>query len=215
MLPSQTPLSFPAAPVRLTCRLCGCGHDTIALARGERASCARCGALLAARSRFDTDAPLAFALTGLLLAYPAFTLPLVKVAKFGSARDGLVLTGVAALWRHDMRLLAVWVLFCGALAPLALLVVLGGLLAPSRFALPWRTGASWWRAARALDHWAMPEVQVLAVLVALFKLGRLVNVSLQTGFWCYAAMAAMILLAWRTCEFAPRPAADVRAGKLT
>lgn len=206
MPPSQSSFSSAAAPVRLTCRLCGCEHDAIPLARGERASCARCGALLAARSRFDADAPLAFALTGLLLAYPAFTLPLVKVAKFGGERDGLVVTGVAALWHHDMRLLAIWVLFCGALAPLALLGTLIGLLGPARFALPWRTGPKWWRAARALDHWAMPEVQVLAVLVALFKLGSLVNVSLQTGFWCYAAMAGMILLAWRTCEFAPRAA---------
>lgn len=54
----------------------------------------------------------------------------------------------------------------------------------------------------------MPEVQVLAVIVALLKLGNLVTVTIGAGFWCYGAMSLALLLAWHSFEF--QSAARVR-----
>jgi paraquat-inducible protein A len=184
----------------MTCRLCGCEHAVVALAPGQRATCTCCGATLARRSRFGLDAPLAFALTGLLLALPALTQPLLTVSKFGNTRAGLVVTGVAALWQHGMRLLAIWVLLCGTLAPVLLLGLLAALLLPQRLGLSSRAAPWLARAAHSLEYWAMPEVHVLAVLVALVKLGSIVGVALHVGFWCYAAMSVMTLLAWRSFD---------------
>lgn len=191
------------SPAHINCPFCDRVHVLPALAPGERADCSQCGTTIAERARFGPDTSLAFAVAGAVLAVPALILPFVQVSKFGAARASFAYSGVSALWDAEMRLTAIWVLLCGGLVPLLLLFTLLGLQ------LPRRLGRRGWgesilhAAAHAFEQWAMPEVQMLAVLVALVKLGSLVHVSAGPGLWCYAAMAVCLLVAWRSFELDP------------
>lgn len=186
-----------------TCPLCGQDHQPIALAPGERALCRRCDTVLTQRSRVGPDAALVFTLTGLLLAVPAFFFPFITAGKFGQQRGGVLFTGVEGLWDNGMPLLAIWVLLCGAAVPVVLLGILAAGLLRSRFG--WSNGPSELlsHSAHALSYWAIPEVHVLAVLVALMKLGSVVNVTIGVGFWCYVGMSISLLLAWRNFMLKP------------
>lgn len=198
-----------SAPALLTCPLCGHEHRPIPLGPGERALCLRCDTVLARGQRFGRDATLVFTVTGLILAAPALLLPFITAGKFGQERGGLLLTGVEGLWDHDMRLLAIWVLLCGAVVPMLLLGAMAGVLLPARLGWTERPSEFLSRAAHALGYWAIPEVQVLAVLVALMKLGSLVNVTIGAGFWAYIGMSFSLLLAWRSFTLrSPEPAPD-------
>ena len=187
----------------LTCTLCGQDHQPIPLAPGERALCRRCDFVLARGSRFGGDGALVFSLTGLILAGPAFFLPFISAGKFGQEQGSLLLTGVEGLWDNGMPLLAIWVLLCGAVVPLALLSILASGILRTRLGWSPSPSAFLSRAAHAMSYWAIPEVHVLALLVALMKLGEVVNVTIGAGFWCYCGMSLSLLIAWR--RFILRP----------
>jgi paraquat-inducible protein A len=167
----------------------------------------RCGAVLAHGVRLGPDAALVFSITGLIIALPAATLTFVSAGKLGAERLSLLFTGVGSLWDGGMKSLAVLVFLCGGLIPFTLLATLAAVHAPSRLGLSEANVQLLSRVAHVLGHWAIPEVQVLAVLVALMKLGSLVDVTIGPGFWCYCAMAVSLLIAQRSFEFdlADRP----------
>lgn len=188
---------------RLTCPLCGHAHQAVSLAPGDRALCFRCGTVMAHHSRFGSDAALVFALTGLILAPPALLLPFITAGKFGQERGGLLFTAVDGLWDNGMPFLAVWVLLCGAVVPILLLGILAGGVLRVRLGWSQTPGEFLSRAAHAMGYWAIPEVQLLSVLVALMKLGAVVNVTIGAGFWCYAGMSVSLLIAWRAFILSP------------
>ncbi len=163
----------------------------------------RCDAVLAQGVRARSHTALVFAITGLALAWPAALLPFVSAGKFGAERISLLFTGVRILWNSGMRALAVLVLLCGGLLPLAYLVILAVLHAPTRLDRQKSCFRLLVRSANGLEHWAIPEVQVLAVLVAMIKLGSIVNVAIGSGFWCYCAMVFSLLIAQHTSRFNP------------
>jgi paraquat-inducible protein A len=184
----------------LICPVCGQPHQRVHLKAGQKAECLRCDTLLARGRWLGPEAPLVFAVTGLVLAVPACLLPFITAGKLGDQRVSLVFTGVGALWDNGMRALSMLVLFMGGIVPIGLLVTLVLLLAPPpprRSVLDPRELA---RVAAFLERWAIPEVQVLAILVALLKLGSLVDVELGAGFWCYCAMTLSLIFALRGVE---------------
>lgn len=190
-----------AHDAQLTCPLCGEVHRPVSLRPGERASCTRCGTVLAKGRRLGPEAPLVFCVTGLILAVPACLLPFITAGKLGDVRVSTLFTGVGALLDHGMRAVAMLVMLCGAFLPIALLGALALLKAPERIRAQVASAGILSRTAEAFEHWAIPEVQVLAVLVALTKLGSVIEVTIGAGFWCYCAMALSLLLAQRSFDY--------------
>jgi paraquat-inducible protein A len=108
-----------------------------------------------------------------------------------------------------MDLLAIWVLVCSTLAPTALLGLLLAVVLPGTLQRKTKIGPNLIRAAHAVAYWAIPEVQVLAIIVALLRLGSVVDVRIGAGFWFYSGMSISLFVAWRS--FVLRPPQDSSA----
>jgi paraquat-inducible protein A len=186
---------------RLACRLCGQEHRPIRLEPGDKAVCVRCDAVMAKGTRLGPDTALVFSITGLVFALPAALLPFVSAGKLGDERISLLFTGVWNLWDGGMCPLAVLVFLFGGLLPFALLGALAILYTSSRQGWKNDNLRFLFGVVRVLQHWAIPEVQVLAVLVALMKLGGVAEITIGPGFWCYCAMALSLLIAQHSFDF--------------
>lgn len=196
-------------PRVLVCRYCGQVHRHVPLRARQRALCLRCHSLLAVGSA-RTGSTMAWALTGLALLPPALMLPFASINKVGHERVQHLFGGVHALWQHGLSVLSSWVLICGVVAPALLLITIAALSARGLLDGPTTRGAR--KLAAAMEHWAMPEVQVLAILIAMTKLGTLVHVQLGAGFWCYGAMALALLVSWRKFDLQPAAHREAETG---
>lgn len=181
----------------MACPWCGQLHARITLRPGEVSQCARCGAQLARGYASNWVVTFAWVLTALVLWVPANLLPIVALSQVGNLRESQLITGVIGLWDHNMPWVAVLVAVCGIIAPLALLLSFTALLLPIVLARPSVRFLWLVRWLRALELWSIPEVYLLAVLVAFIKIGSLAHTVPTAGLWCHAAMAVALLVAWR------------------
>ena len=179
---------------RVACPDCGLVQRLPALRRRHSAECGRCGRLLAGPATGKVDAPLALALTALLILVPATIEPLLSVASHGAARTCWLASGISGLWHEGFEPLAVIVgAFCLAFPYLylaALVAVLAALRLGARAHLGWT-----FRWIMRLRPWMMLEIFLVGCFVAYSRLRLVVGVDVLPGGWCLMAATAALLLA--------------------
>lgn len=164
-----------------------------------RACCARCGTSFpsAEARRLAGSRTSAVALAALILYPLAVTLPILRVSKLGMQHETGILEGTVRLLQGGQWVVGLVVLVCSVLFPLFKLLSL--LLLSSR----WRWRRSLRRRHQALTYqvvewtgrFGMLDVLLVALLVAVLKLGDLVTVSAGPGAVVFAACVTLSLIA--------------------
>lgn len=179
--------------------LIGC-HDCDLLFRkpslraGEKVHCPRCGALLYRRKRGGADRSLALAFTSLILFVLANVYPLLRMNIAGRVQEGALVDGIDALYEQGYWEISALVFVVTFLAPLARILCLFYVLLPlGWFGRPAPQSALVFRMMESLSPWAMTEVFMLGILVAVVKLADLA--SLHPGIALYSFAALMLSLA--------------------
>ncbi len=186
---------MPDQPRLRSCPHCGLVQLLPAVPAGMRACCARCAGGLRSAARSGTSGSRTAAIaTAALVLYPlAVTLPLIGIEKFGHTQESSVLEGVTALLAHGHVLVGMIVLLCSVILPLSKLAALV-VLSTGR-GLGHRHRALTYRLVEFTGRWGMLDVLLVAVLVAVLKLGDLVTVSAGPGLLAFTACVALSLLA--------------------
>ena len=193
----------------IACHECDLVHRVPEATGSHTARCTRCGATLYQVRANGLDRTLALTLSGLILFVLANAFPLMTFEMAGRRHDNSLISGVVEFWHAGFPGLAVLVLATSMALPLASLLSTTYVLLPLGFGVrPWQV-APVFRLAQRLRPWAMMEVFILGVFVAVVKLADVADVAARPGLYCFcglivtAAATAWMLDArdvWRRLE---------------
>ncbi|MDX5401139.1 MAG: paraquat-inducible protein A [Rhodobacterales bacterium] len=177
---------------------------------GALARCHRCGTILMAPREQAMTRIVMLAVTALVLMVVAVFFPFLEISAGGMSQRSSLLDAVLAFSSGLMLPLT--------FATAALIIVLPSLrlvsivyaLAP--MALGWhpaRHAVPVFRLAQALRPWAMAEIFIVGVAVALVKVAGLATLSFGPAFWTFSALVLVTVLSdnymcrmsvWKTLE---------------
>lgn len=194
--PAASAPAPPTGPRVAACTCCGLIQRVPAHGPRQRACCARCHTALATRRdhRRAARRTVTLALAALILYPVAISLPIMRVEKFGLVTEASIWSGSVALLSGGQLAVGTVVLLCSVVLPLGKLVGLL-LLANGAPGLASRARARTWHLVEWTGRWGMLDVLLVAVLVAVLKLGAMLELTAGPGALAFTACVVLNLLA--------------------
>jgi paraquat-inducible protein A len=185
----------------ISCRTCGLIQQLEHLPNGYQAECARCGEVITREQTFSRELTAAFSLAALFLYVPANIYPVMSMHYLGRETENTVWGGVQGLWRDGLWGVAMIVFTASILVPLLKLIGLFFLVA-SRGGRWQKCRTRIYKAIEQAGPWAMLDVFLLALMVAVIRFGRFATVIPGPGIVAFTAVVVLTLLA--STSFNPR-----------
>ena len=145
------------------------------------------------KRRAGNSRTAAIAVAALVLYPLAVSLPIIEIQKFGHQHEASILEGVSTLLSRGHLVVGLVVLAASVVLPLLKLAAL--LVLSAGRALGHRHRALTYRMVQWTGRWGMLDVLLVAILVAVLKLGDLVEVSVGPGLLAFTSCVALSLLA--------------------
>jgi len=188
----------------IACDTCGLVQRLPELPPGAAAECARCGAALIVQDGGSLARTAAFALAALMFYAPANLYPILRMEWYGAHSESTAWDGAIALFRQGQPVIAVIVFLASIVIPFLKLLTLFYLCATVKLGSTAgrRQRLYLFRMLEFIGPWAMLDVFVMAVLVALVKLGELATVLPGRGLFSFTAVAVLTIMA--SASFDPR-----------
>ena len=183
-----------ADDTRMACHECDLLVRAIASPSGGDAHCPRCNAILYRVRRDTLEKSLALTCTALILLLLANLFPVVGLDIKGQHTATTVMGAATQLWRDGEPLVGIVVALTVALIPAIELLALLYLLVPLRAGRRPPAFVAVLRIVQLSHTWAMVEIFILGVLVALVKLTHYADVLPGIAMGCFGALA--LILTW-------------------
>ena len=182
----------------IACDTCGLVQALEPLAPGTVAECIRCGSFMGGRaSARSLEITAALSLAALILYVPANVYPIMKMYLYGGYSESTVWDGIVLLAENNQWFVAVVVFMASMVIPLVKLAGLFALVVTARTG--WgerlRERTQLYKFIDAIGPWAMLDVFLLAVLVALVKLSTWAKILPGPGLIAFTAVVVLTMLA--------------------
>lgn len=182
----------------IACDTCGLVQALDPLAPGTVAECIRCGSFMGGRaSARSLEITAALSLAALILYVPANVYPIMKMYLYGGYSESTVWDGIVLLAENNQWFVAVVVFMASMVIPLVKLAGLFALVVTARtgWGQRLRERTQLYKFVDAIGPWAMLDVFLLAVLVALVKLSTWAKILPGPGLFAFTAVVVLTMLA--------------------
>jgi paraquat-inducible protein A len=188
----------------ICCPTCGLAQRVDEVPPGKEAQCIRCGSVIGKPVGNSLSRTAALTLAALILYVPANIYPILGMNYYGVYSESTIYDGCVKLFQDGQWLVAVIVFLASIIIPLFKLLGLFYLTVTTKLGFENRRRERTWiyKVIDAVGPWAMLDVFLLAVLVALVRLEQLARVYPGPGLLPFAAVVTLTILA--TASFDPK-----------
>jgi paraquat-inducible protein A len=172
----------------IACHECDLLHRVPDVERAHAATCTRCGATLYRFRPTSVDTTLALTATGLILFVLSNTFPLLTFEMEGRSEVNSLVSGVIEFWSKGFWELSLLVLATSVLFPLINLLTLIYVLVPIKLGFRPPLWAPAFRSVVSMRPWAMMEVYMLGVFVAIVKLADFATIVPGVALYCFSGL---------------------------
>jgi len=175
-----------------------CGTQLAVPARRARGAwrCPRCDSQLSGAWALRPDSLLALTVATAVLWLPALILPLMRLENLGLDREASLLDCVLRLMEGVYFPVGVLLLFTLVIMPLLNLLSAGRLLWAARdhTSSTGQPDPFWMKVYRHSREWAMTDIFLLGILIAMTKLGDMATVTPGPGLFCLVVAVLLRLI---------------------
>ena len=181
----------------IACRICGLVQRVEELRPALAAECCRCGFTITKRTVNSLGRTGALSLAALMFYVPANLYPILRMEYYGAYSESTVWDGCVRLFQSGQWFVAGVVFFASILIPLLKLLGLFFLVGATKCKSTRHRRERAWvcRIIEVIGPWAMLDVFLLAVLVALVKLDQLVTIMPGPGLLAFTSVVVLTILA--------------------
>lgn len=179
----------------IACHTCGLVQQlTVEADRRRPVKCARCGTTLRRYRKNARARTAALALAALFLYLPANIYPILVMEYAGKHTESTVWGGVVKLFQEGVWFVAI-IIFCASIL-IPLLKLLGLLFLVTYSGVRWqRERTLIYKIITVIGPWAMLDVFLLAVAVAVIRFGKFATVIPGPGVISFTAVVVLTILA--------------------
>ena len=181
----------------VACPTCNLMQRLEELEPGMLAECSRCGSIIARRGHDSLMRTAALSLAALILYVPANIYPVLTMYYYGAYTENTIWDGCVRLFQDRQYLVATVVFFASLVIPLFKLLGLFYLTITARVgSLSRRRERTLvFKFIEAIGPWAMLDVFLLAILVALVRLQQLASIYPGPGLLPFTSVVVLTILA--------------------
>jgi paraquat-inducible protein A len=179
----------------IACPECDTLQREIPLPRGGHAECCHCGETLYHSARAGLSHIVALSVAAAIFFAIANALPIASLDLGAAGETETNLYGtVIAVWRQNREFVALMILWTGIVAPALEIIAIVYMVVPLWLGHCPHFLSFAFRLAPAARTWSLMDVFMLAVAVALIKLGDLADVIPGPALWGFGALIVALTL---------------------